>query len=99
MAQFSGAQLSAAARRGERPGRAQTLLPLGAGGVDFTYLDNASNSFSKEQLEWFDRISKRDETDNTVLSVVVGMHEALPDSIASTHAMCDDPRKVDSCTS
>ncbi len=69
------------------------------GGVDFIYLDNASNSFSKEQLEWFDRISKRDETDNTVLSVVVGMHEALPDSIASTHAMCDDPRKVDSCTS
>ena len=68
-------------------------------GVDFINLDNASNSFSKEQLEWFDRISQRDQTDNTVLSVVVGMHEALPDSITSSHAMCDDPKQVDSCKS
>lgn len=69
------------------------------GGVDFIYLDNASNSFSKEQMDWFDRISTKARTNDSVLSVVVGMHEALPDSTASKHAMCDDPKKVDSCTS
>ncbi len=69
------------------------------GGVDFIYLDNAWNSFSKEQLEWFDRISTKARTNDNVLSVVVGMHEALPDSIASSHAMCDDPKNLDGCTS
>lgn len=34
-----------------------------------------------------------------VRSVVVGMHEALPDSIASNHAMCDDSHKAESCGS
>jgi hypothetical protein len=69
------------------------------GGVDFIYLDNAWNSFSREQLEWFDRISTKARTNDSVLSVVVGMHEALPDSIASFHAMCDDPKNLDGCTS
>jgi 3',5'-cyclic AMP phosphodiesterase CpdA len=69
-------------------------------GVDFIYLDNASDSFSAEQLDWFDQTLARDEADrNGILSVVVGMHEALPDSIASNHSMCDDQKKVDSCTS
>jgi hypothetical protein len=70
------------------------------GGVDFIYLDNATGSFSKEQLDWFDRTLAKDEAKNDrVLSVVIGMHEALPDSIASDHAMCDDPKKVDGCFS
>ena len=69
------------------------------GGVDFIYLDNASNTFSKPQLDWFDKISANARTNDNVLSVVVGMHEALPDSVASSHAMCDDPKKPDSCTS
>ena len=70
------------------------------GGVDFIYLDNASDSFSKEQLDWFDQTLARDEADkNRVLSVVVGMHEALPDSIASNHSMCDGPKKVEGCAS
>lgn len=68
-------------------------------GVDFIYLDNASNSFSKEQLDWFDGVVKRAQGNNNVLSLVVGMHEALPDSVASAHAMCDDPRNTESCAS
>lgn len=68
-------------------------------GVDFIYLDNASNSFSKEQLDWFDALIARAEANPAVLSVVVGMHEALPDSIASAHAMCDDPSKTEGCIS
>jgi hypothetical protein len=62
------------------------------GGVDFIYLDNAKNSsFSEDQLAWFDRIIAKDQANNSVLSFMVGMHEALPDSIASSHAMCDKP--------
>ena len=71
------------------------------GGVDFIYLDNASGGFSKEQIDWFDRVSSKDQTNPAVLSVVVGMHEALPDSIASSHGMCDDPKNAnykDSCS-
>jgi len=70
------------------------------GGVDFIYLDNASNTFSKEQLDWLDRTLSKAQSNDSVLSVVVGMHEALPDSTASSHAMCDDPKKKeDSCIS
>ena len=59
------------------------------GGVDFLYLDNASNVFGRTQLDWFkDRIRKA-QKDPHVRTVVVGMHEALPDSISTDHAMCD----------
>ncbi|MGC2476657.1 MAG: hypothetical protein WA485_20150 [Candidatus Sulfotelmatobacter sp.] len=68
-------------------------------GVDFVYLDNSSSSFPSDELDWFDKIVKRDRENPKILSMVVGMHEALPDSIASSHAMCDDPKNVDSCTS
>jgi hypothetical protein len=70
------------------------------GGVDFIYLDNASGSFSKGQLDWFDHTLVRDEDDKgRISSVVVGMHEALPDSIASNHSMCDDPQNAEGCVS
>jgi len=64
------------------------------GGVDFIYLDNASNVFGKTQLDWFkDRVAKAQQNAD-VRSLVVGMHEALPDSISSDHAMCDDGKKT-----
>lgn len=57
-------------------------------GVDFIYLDNASDIFGSEQLAWFDKTMKRAASPE-IRSIVVGMHEALPDSISSDHAMCD----------
>jgi Calcineurin-like phosphoesterase len=69
------------------------------GGVDFIYLDNASGSFSPDQREWFDRVLALDAGKLDVRSIVVGMHEALPDSIAGNHAMCDDPHNAESCGS
>ncbi len=57
------------------------------GGVDFIYLDNASNSFSKAELSWLLNRLNSAENNPDVLSVVVGMHEALPDSIADSHSM------------
>jgi hypothetical protein len=71
------------------------------GGVDFVYLDNANNTFVKEnasgpdQLEWFRKRLADDKGRDDVRSLVVGMHEALPQSISSDHAMCDDTKQSD----
>jgi hypothetical protein len=64
-------------------------------GVDFIYLDNASNVFGGDQIKWLqDRLDSARKNDD-VRSIVVGMHEALPKSISSDHAMCDDTKKSD----
>jgi Calcineurin-like phosphoesterase len=59
------------------------------GGVDFIYLDNASNSFSKDQLTWLHHRLDSARNNVEVKSMVVGMHEALPDSLANDHSMGD----------
>jgi hypothetical protein len=67
-------------------------------GVDIIYLDNASiyddqdpnrqdPGFSEEKLAWLDLVLKRDEADPQVKTIIVGMHAALPESIARDHAM------------
>jgi hypothetical protein len=66
-------------------------------GVDIIYLDNAgiyddqgSNQdpgFSEVQLKWLDLVLKRDEADPQVKAIIVGMHAALPESVAKDHAM------------
>jgi len=60
------------------------------GGIDFIYLDNSTGFFASEQLDWFDCILERAHNDDSVKAAVVGMHEALPSSRASNHAMCDE---------
>jgi hypothetical protein len=65
------------------------------GKVDFIYLDNASNVFGQDQLDWFKATIKRTRKNHEVRTVIVGMHEALPDSISSDHAMCDEGKKQD----
>jgi 3',5'-cyclic AMP phosphodiesterase CpdA len=60
------------------------------GGIDFIYLDNSSGAFLSDQLDWFDCILERAHNNQAIQTVVVGMHEALPLSRASSHAMCDD---------
>jgi len=59
------------------------------GGVDFIYLDNASGSFSEPQLLWLQHRLDSAKTDSAIKSVVAGMHEALPDSLANSHSMGD----------
>jgi hypothetical protein len=57
-------------------------------GVDFITLDNASNEqFDSEQVAWVERVVASDMADPAVLAIVVGMHAALPDSLASDHSM------------
>jgi hypothetical protein len=58
--------------------------------IDFIYLDNSSGVFPSDQLDWFDCILERARNNEATKAIVVGMHEALPASRASNHAMCDD---------
>ncbi len=61
-------------------------------GVDFIYLDNSTkDQFDEYQLAWFEGVLKRAAADGNVKTVVVGMHAALPDSLAAGHSMNDSP--------
>jgi len=60
-------------------------------GIDFVSLDNASpDQFDAGQLQWLKGVLERDRRDTEVRAVVVGMHEALPDSLAHAHGMDDE---------
>ena len=64
-------------------------------GIDFISLDNSVNdSFDEAQLNWFFAIVARDETDSSIRTIVVGMHDALPDSLSAPHSMCASPRGI-----
>jgi hypothetical protein len=59
--------------------------------VDFITLDNSTRSeFSEEQLHWLRAVLDRDlKAGSGVTTIVAGMHEALPHSTGSEHAMDD----------
>jgi hypothetical protein len=58
-------------------------------GVDFIYLDNADRNvgFSTAQLNWLAQVLQADADQDSVKTIIVGMHAALPYSISSNHAM------------
>jgi hypothetical protein len=57
-------------------------------GVDFIYLDNATNNaFDGEQVVWLEKTLQSDAADPQIHTFVVGMHEALPESLSKDHAM------------
>ncbi len=60
-------------------------------GVDFIYLDNSSDFFQQPQLDWLHKTLQRDAEKKEIMTVVVGMHESLPDSLANKHSMGDSP--------
>ncbi|HEY2914629.1 MAG TPA: hypothetical protein VGK21_14795, partial [Candidatus Angelobacter sp.] len=67
------------------------------GGVDFIYLDNATfDQFSPKQLTWLEGVLERASSNPEVRAMVVGMHAALPDSVAFGHSMSDWPVGVES---
>ena len=60
-------------------------------GVDFVSLDNASTEqFDPAQLQWLEGVLGRDRGDSGIRAVVVGMHQALPDSLVHGHGMDDE---------
>jgi len=56
-------------------------------GVDFISLDNGPSEFDLLQVTWFEKILANDLADPKVLTIVAGMHEALPESISRSHSM------------
>jgi len=59
--------------------------------VDFINMDNSGNAgFDESQLTWLEQALKEDHSDD-VKAVVVGMHRALPNSLACGHGMNGDP--------
>ncbi|MGA2649550.1 MAG: metallophosphoesterase [Terracidiphilus sp.] len=60
-------------------------------GVDFITLDNAStDEFSDGQLRWLRSVLDRDLAPGSgIRTIVAGMHESLPHSTSSNHAMDD----------
>lgn len=66
-------------------------------GVDFIYLDNASpDQFDAGQIKWFESVLQRAAANPDIHSLVVGMHVALPEGLASGHSMNDSPQGNDS---
>jgi hypothetical protein len=60
--------------------------------VDFISMDNSSDAgFGENQLAWLEQALKEDRSDANVKAVVVGMHRALPNSLACGHSMNGDP--------
>jgi len=65
-------------------------------GIDFIYLDNASqDQFDVPQMKWIEGVLKRDRGDETIHTIVVGMHEALPESISANHSMNEYPSGIE----
>jgi hypothetical protein len=66
-------------------------------GVDFINLDNAtSEQFDAPQMQWLRSVLDHDAADKGISVIVLGMHEALPNSIASDHSMGDSRQGVES---
>jgi hypothetical protein len=60
--------------------------------VDFIALDNASrDQFDAAQLQWFHDLVERDESSESIRTIVVGMHATLPGSFGGNHSMNDWP--------
>jgi hypothetical protein len=64
-------------------------------GVDFISMDNASpDMFDSVQMAWFNMVLGKDAKNDSIRSVVVGMHAALPDSSSAGHSMNDSPQET-----
>jgi hypothetical protein len=65
--------------------------------IDFITLDNSTpDQFDPDQMKWLHQVLERDEASPQVRTIVVGMHEALPDSISRMHSMNESPRGTES---
>jgi hypothetical protein len=66
-------------------------------GIDFIFLDNATeDQFDATQMRWIEDVLKRDREDAAIHTIVVGMHEALPESISENHSMNQSKAGVES---
>jgi hypothetical protein len=65
-------------------------------GVGFINLDNATpDQFDFQQLAWFEKTLQLDLSNPQIHTIVVAMHEALPNSISEIHAMDQSPTGIE----
>lgn len=65
--------------------------------VDLITLDNSSpEQFDQEQVKWFEKVLKQDEADANIRTIIVAMHDALPDSLSAGHSMNESPAGTES---
>jgi hypothetical protein len=65
-------------------------------GVDFINLDNATpDQFDLPQFPWFENVLRLDLASPQIHTIVVAMHEALPNSISEIHAMDQSPTGIE----
>ncbi|HEY3999835.1 MAG TPA: metallophosphoesterase [Candidatus Xenobia bacterium] len=67
------------------------------GCVDFITLDDVTpEQLVPGQFKWFESVLQSDQANPAIKTVVVGMHEVLPDSLGETHRMAgqESGRKV-----
>lgn len=84
-------------RQAEGDSNIKTYYDWMQGGVNFINLDNASpDQFDAAQMAWFEDVLKRAGENSEIRAVVVGMHEALPDSLAAGHSMSNFPVATES---
>ncbi len=77
--------------------RLKTYLHWIDRGVAFYYLDSATaEQFDAAQLRWFERTLAKDLADPAVMTIVTGMHKALPESISAGHSMNESPTGTES---
>jgi len=68
---------------------AKTYYHWTKSGVDFIYLDNATDDqFDQRQTDWLEGVLKNE--DQSIKTIVVGMHKALPWSVSCDHSMNAD---------
>jgi hypothetical protein len=66
-------------------------------GVDFINLDNSTpDQFDAAQMRWFEKTLRAAESNPQIGTVVVGMHEALPESISENHSMNQSAAGIES---
>ncbi len=65
--------------------------------VDFIGMDNASaEEFDANQMTWLKGVLAHDAKDNSIRTIVLGMHAALPDSLSAGHSMNDSAQEQSS---
>lgn len=65
-------------------------------GIDFIFVDNATaDEFDAPQLQWIEGVLDRDRKDAAIHTIVLGMHETLPESISANHSMNESPAGIE----
>jgi hypothetical protein len=66
-------------------------------GVDFINVDNATKSqFDEDQVAWLEKTLRSDSANRRIHTIVIGMHEALPESLSRSHSMNESQGGIES---